>query len=162
MKRLGVIIIIGSFLLSCTKQEQITPLKNNNTASFEPSLRKTDLRELVYIGTGPGEVDVTCIKGNGNCLPDFDVKDLPAAYGGMNTAINNNTQTEFFNSISYADVFGIDENHQIQDALEKGHLEIKIIKSGNTDFNLFIKPQHKKFQISKLVGKAVLVIPVVN
>jgi hypothetical protein len=68
----------------------------------------------------------------------------------------------FFVNNNYANVFGVEDDSQIQSQLEKGHLKFKIIKTSTIDYCLIIKPQHEKFDITKLVGKVTLAIPVFN
>jgi hypothetical protein len=165
MKNLTLILIAVLTVFGCTKEETPSPLSNNNefnNISYSSS-KKSNLRVLVYIGTGePGQVEPGCTGLGGNCLPDLIVTGISPSYSDLVGAIENDTQQEFFNTNSYANIFLIAEDHQIQDALEKGHLKIKLERSGNTDYNLFVKPQHEKFEGNKLANKVVLAIPVVN
>lgn len=155
-------------IISCTKDENnmMTSSSGYSVDNQDNLLsRNSSTRYLTWVGSGPGEVEPDCLSGRGNCLPTFEVT-ARAMYEGFVLAVKSDTQMEFFSKVNYLDVFTnnelnqIEASHQIQDALEKGHLKFRIEGTATTDYCLVIKPQHEYFDLDKLADKVVIAIPI--
>jgi hypothetical protein len=163
-----LVVLISATIFGCTKEEDSFTSSNTPTTVNTTDvtiLRNGDAvkasRTLYEIYSGGVRIDVECKQPAGGCLDDVVISS-PASYKLMQEAIKTDNQVAFFNQISYANVFGIEELHHIQTQLEKGHLKIKLVRTGNIDYCLFIKPQHEKFDMDKLVKKVVMTIPVLD
>jgi hypothetical protein len=167
MKKLTLIAITTLTIYGCAKDDSINPIvsdnNQSNTSIFEPSNLRgvTGNREFHAIVAGGDVTDAWCSPPSGSCLDDVVITSIDATiYNNLQQAIDANEQDLFFNNNNYTDIYPVLFDKQIQDALEKGHLKIKIVESDNIDFNLFIKPQHEKFDLPKLASKTIMTIPV--
>jgi hypothetical protein len=156
------VAILSVTIIGCSKEDNTLVLSSAPlTEDASANRNGNSSRYLSWVGSGPGTVEPDCFAGKGNCLPTFEVFSK-IAYEQLNVAIKNDLQVNFFVNNNYANVFGVEDDSQIQSQLEKGHLKFKIIKTSTIDYCLIIKPQHEKFDITKLVGKVTLAIPVFN
>lgn len=160
-KQILFTVIIALTLYGCAKEELIVPLKTTQNTTNNGATSKDGLnRALSVVYEGDKIADVWCPRIPGNCFEDVVVTSK-TAYEGLVSAVTNDTQLSFFNSNNYWDVFGVEEDFQIQDALEKGHIKIRIERTATTDFNLFLKSQHMESNPSKLEKNVIFAIPVV-
>lgn len=167
-RKMLLVAIVATTIFGCTKEDNtLSSSANPTTDNLSTSRDAKSSRYLTWVGSGPGTVEPDCFTGNGNCLPTFEVVGK-TMYEQLTFAVKTDNQVTFFNNNNYVDVFGgeeltqIESNHQIQDALEKGHLKFKIISTSTVDYCLILKPQHEHFDPEQLANKVVLVIPVMR
>lgn len=124
-------------IFGCTKEENALTV-SESTSKNETS-RNGDAvigsRSLVTTYTGGQITDIFCSNQKGDCLPDVVVS-AKIAYEQLLNEIKLDNQIAFFNTISYADIFGVEEIHHIQDGLEKGHLKIRVVSGSSADYFL--------------------------
>lgn len=160
-KKLLLVAIVATTIFGCTKEDNSLSSSSSPTtnSTINATSRVGATRSIVIVYEGGIVVDAFCRSSKGNCLPTVEIT-AKMAYDQLLSEIKTDNQMAFFNTISYADVFGVDEDHQIQDALEKGHLKIKLINGSAANYFLFLKPQHEHFDPDKLADKVEMVIPV--
>lgn len=157
------VAIVATTIFGCTKEDNTltssTNSSNNETSRNGDAVIGT--RSLVVTVSNGVVVDVFCSNQKGCCLPTLVIT-AKIAYGQLLSEIKADNQMAFFNTISYADIFGVEEIPHIQDALEKGHLKIKLINGSSANYFLFLKPQHEHVDPDKLADKVEMTIPVIE